>query len=221
VVEIRRPLVRSLVTEAAGNPFADLTPDSNESTPSFADSGQTAAAGGAPAGRFGDSPAIDPAEATEPVPFGQTVAFDSGDPAESVAVVEPISAEESELIGATEPVPFGQPVDMGSELSDSASPVSSHAEERKPLEVPIVPEESGAEVGLLLKEIERRVAGIESRMDELTEGRERVERQVAAQTEELRVQRAAIARTQRAVRNMSRPDDAQATEPAPRDPRTS
>ena len=38
------------------------------------------------------------------------------------------------------------------------------------------------------------------------------------QTEELRVQRAAIARTQRAVRNMTRPEDEGPTEPALRDP---
>ena len=74
------------------------------------------------------------------------------------------------------------------------------------------------DVALLLKEIERRVAGIESRFDEVAEGSQRIERQVAAQTEELPVQRAAIARTQRAVRNMSRPDDASPTEPALRDP---
>ena len=42
----------------------------------------------------------------------------------------------------------------------------------------------------------------------------------AAQTEELRVQRAAIARTQRAVRNLARPEDdeQEATEPALREP---
>jgi hypothetical protein len=34
-----------------------------------------------------------------------------------------------------------------------------------------------------------------------------MERQMAAQNEELRVQRAAIARTQRAVRNISRPEE--------------
>jgi septal ring factor EnvC (AmiA/AmiB activator) len=59
---------------------------------------------------------------------------------------------------------------------------------------------------------------MEARIDELVEAKERLERQVAAQTEELRVQRAAIARTQRAVRNMSRPIDDSATEPAERDP---
>jgi hypothetical protein len=173
---------------AGGNPFADLTPDSNESTPSFAE----------PA-------ASDPAEATEPVPFGVSLAID---PAE-----------------ATEPVPFGQPVDMGSELRDAVPTASSRLEKRKPLDLPIVAEvdsagAGSAEIGILLKEIERRVAGIETRINELADGREQIERQVAAQTEELRVQRAAIARTQRAVRNMSRTDDAQATEPAPRDPRT-
>ena len=40
---------------------------------------------------------------------------------------------------------------------------------------------------------------------------------VAAQSEELRVQRAAIARTQRALRTMSRGDEEKATEPALRD----
>jgi hypothetical protein len=52
----------------------------------------------------------------------------------------------------------------------------------------------------------------------VVDARERLERQVAAQTEELRVQRAAIARTQRAVRNMNRPDEEGPTEPALRDP---
>jgi hypothetical protein len=40
---------------------------------------------------------------------------------------------------------------------------------------------------------------------------------VAAQSEELRVQRAAIARTQRALRTMTRGDEDKATEPALRD----
>ena len=76
----------------------------------------------------------------------------------------------------------------------------------------------GGDVARLMGEFERRIAGMEARIDELVEAKERLERQVAAQTEELRVQRAAIARTQRAVRNMSRPIDDSATEPAERDP---
>lgn len=64
-------------------------------------------------------------------------------------------------------------------------------------------------------EIERRVAHLESRLEEVLDAKERLERQVAAQTEELRVQRAAIARTQRVLRSIARPED-EATEPAPK-----
>ncbi len=74
----------------------------------------------------------------------------------------------------------------------------------------------------LMSEMSRRVESLEGRIDELVDARDRLERQVAAQTEELRVQRAAIARTQRAVRNLARPEDGdgeqEPTEPALRDP---
>jgi hypothetical protein len=75
-----------------------------------------------------------------------------------------------------------------------------------------------AEVSRLVRELERRMAQMETRLDETTEARERLERQVAAQAEELRVQRAAIARTQRALRSLNRPAEEQATEPAIREP---
>jgi len=75
----------------------------------------------------------------------------------------------------------------------------------------------GDDVMRLIRELERRVTSLESRLDEAVDAKERLERQVAAQTEELRVQRAAIARTQRAVRNLSRSDDEGATEPAKRE----
>jgi len=52
-------------------------------------------------------------------------------------------------------------------------------------------------------ENERRIGQLERRLEELVEARERLERQVAAQTEELRVQRAAIARTQRVLRTVA------------------
>ena len=72
----------------------------------------------------------------------------------------------------------------------------------------------------MMREMNRRVETLEGRIDELVDARDRLERQVAAQTEELRVQRAAIARTQRAVRNLARPEDEEQepTEPALRDP---
>ena len=69
-----------------------------------------------------------------------------------------------------------------------------------------------------MAEFERRMAAMETRVEELVDAKERLERQVAAQTEELRVQRAAIARTQRAVRNLGRTGEEAPTEPALRDP---
>ena len=70
----------------------------------------------------------------------------------------------------------------------------------------------------MLAGFETRMAAMKARIEELGEAKQRLEHQVAAQTEELRVQRAAIARTQRAVRNLSRPGEDAPTEPALRDP---
>jgi hypothetical protein len=77
---------------------------------------------------------------------------------------------------------------------------------------------AGGDLGLLMRQLERRVVQLEARLDEAIQARERLERQVTAQSEELRVQRAAIARTQRALRGMTRGSEEQATEPALRDP---
>ncbi len=74
------------------------------------------------------------------------------------------------------------------------------------------------EISRLVQELANRVATLETRLDEANDSRERLERQVAAQSEELRVQRAAIARTQRALRSLSRAEEDQATEPALREP---
>ena len=74
------------------------------------------------------------------------------------------------------------------------------------------------DIARLVQELERRVAQLETRLDESVDARERLERQVAAQSEELRVQRAAIARTQRALRSLNRGEEEQATEPALREP---
>ncbi len=69
----------------------------------------------------------------------------------------------------------------------------------------------GADAG---DESERRMAHLERRIEELVDARERLERQVAAQTEELRVQRAAIARTQRVLRTVApRGEDEPSSEP--------
>ena len=78
---------------------------------------------------------------------------------------------------------------------------------------------SGAvsDIGRIVQDLQARVSALESKREEANEARERLERQAAAQSEELRVQRAAIARTQRALRSMSRGDEDKATEPALRD----
>ncbi len=73
------------------------------------------------------------------------------------------------------------------------------------------------DIARMLQDFERRIATLEARLDESNEAREKLERQVAAQSEELRVQRAAIARTQRALRTMTRGEEDKATEPALRD----
>jgi hypothetical protein len=75
-----------------------------------------------------------------------------------------------------------------------------------------------SDVSQLVQELASRIANLETRLDEANDSRERLERQVAAQSEELRVQRAAIARTQRALRSLSRTEEDQATEPALRQP---
>jgi hypothetical protein len=75
-----------------------------------------------------------------------------------------------------------------------------------------------SDVSQLVQELAGRIANLETRLDEANDSRERLERQVAAQSEELRVQRAAIARTQRALRSLSRSEEDQATEPALRKP---
>jgi len=87
--------------------------------------------------------------------------------------------------------------------------------------VPSMPPLSSADNDALMRlvrEMEERIADVETRLEETVDAKERLERQVAAQTEELRVQRAAIARTQRAVRNMSQPVEDTPTEPALREP---
>jgi hypothetical protein len=67
----------------------------------------------------------------------------------------------------------------------------------------------------IIEELERRLVHLETRLEEVVDAKERLERHVAAQTEELRVQRAAIARTQRVLRTVVKPDDL-ATEPIPK-----
>jgi Sec-independent protein translocase protein TatA len=115
----------------------------------------------------------------------------------------------------------------GSEVGDSLFAREAEAEEEKESDgrafAPASVVEMGAaeapplggDVMRAVEELERRMGQMETRLEEVVDAKERLERQVSAQTEELRVQRAAIARTQRVLRNVSRPED-EATEPAPK-----
>jgi hypothetical protein len=76
---------------------------------------------------------------------------------------------------------------------------------------------AGGDIARIVQQLQARIESLERNVEEANEARVRLERQVAAQSEELRVQRAAIARTQRALRSMSRSDDDKATEPALKD----
>ena len=61
----------------------------------------------------------------------------------------------------------------------------------------------------ILERIEARLLSMEARLEDFEAGTSGFEKQVDTHTEELRVQRAAIARTQRALRQISRPRDAE------------
>jgi hypothetical protein len=132
----------------------------------------------------------------------------------------PFAFDEGDPIIDAPPVSDTSPAEEGVEMesvSEDASTLMNSAPGAGPMGAQAAAL-GGVDVARLVGDFERRVAAMEARIDELVEAKERLERQVAAQTEELRVQRAAIARTQRAVRNMSRPLDDSATEPAERDP---
>jgi len=134
------------------------------------------------------------------------------------ATIMSVSGEEKE----SESVVF----DHSEELVMDDMEVISRDQVNESLGSPGMPQAMGSgipeDMARMFAEMTRRIEGLESRCDELVDARDRLERQVAAQTEELRVQRAAIARTQRAVRNLGRGDESEeqeATEPAIRDPK--
>jgi hypothetical protein len=120
----------------------------------------------------------------------------------------------------------GAGIDVGSDAADDEPEHVPGAFLREPepaVPLPISDEHAPSfqpepgDVAHLAAALGDRVQELERRLEQLTEARERLERQVAAQTEELRVQRAAIARTQRVVRSMTKGEDL-ATEPVPRAP---
>ncbi len=78
--------------------------------------------------------------------------------------------------------------------------------------IPVPPAEAAAEAiaapdDEYAGDLTQRIVRLEEQIAELAESRERLERFAAAQNEELRVQRAAIARTQRVLRSIARADE--------------
>jgi LPXTG-motif cell wall-anchored protein len=143
---------------------------------------------------------------TEEIPISETARAETGIPIpESDASTDIFDAPATETASVQE----GRDMDMVSENAQTTIMNPPPA---------ALGSSGGADVSNMVAEFERRMAAMETRIDEFVDAKERLERQVAAQTEELRVQRAAIARTQRAVRNLNRPGEDAPTEPALRDP---
>jgi len=170
----------------------------------------------------GDEQTQDPVSATgragepaEPVePMGDLFAgFDSDEaPPSDIPVTEP-AFRDNAATSIQEPTQTQEGTRMDTQTTDhTATRVMDMASG------PITGAAPQADQSELVRELERRVLSLETRLEEMLESRERLEKQMAAQTEELRVQRAAIARTQRAVRNINRTEEDAPTEPALRDP---
>ncbi len=104
---------------------------------------------------------------------------------------------------------FDQPVESVDPLDEPQSDEAAPDREEVAVALPVAASAPGADPS---QELERRLAQLEERVDEMVDTKDRLGRQIAAQTEELRVQRAAIARTQRMLRDLTRPAD-EATEP--------
>ena len=146
-----------------------------------------------------------------PVPDGGRDAFET---TPIVALEEPYIAAGPGLVDDEDPEKEDETMDVeGHDLQGdttlAASPVSPTGSAAA----------SDSEIGRRFRNFERRMEQLEARLDEALGARERLERQVAAQAEELRVQRSSIARTQRAVRSIGRESADDATEPALRTPR--
>jgi hypothetical protein len=181
----------------------------------------------------GDAADADASAATEGTHDESSFAglFDDDDTSSAPArdVAPPIRMSRTK---PSEPTPTGTPLDSLFDDDDAqAEPAHEGAQMSTPTDLPMdrttsrataaargaAAPAAGGDVMRLVQELERRLGALESKLDQANEAREKLERQVAAQSEELRVQRAAIARTQRALRTMSRGDEEKATEPALRE----
>jgi hypothetical protein len=151
----------------------------------------------------------------EPItPFAAGEPFSVDEQPGGVAVprAEPALPAEPGVAAGGEPSLFDQPAEALPPLGEQQA--GGSAMDQPEAVAAVSAGEPAPTVGAS-REFDQRLSQLEARLEDVLEAKERLERQVAAQTEELRVQRAAIARTQRVLRNLTRPDD-EATEPAPK-----
>jgi hypothetical protein len=165
--------------------------------------------GPASAPAFSARPAPTPSPAPAPIPTPAPAAKAAPAPDPTDSLFEDAGGFPGDSEASEGDAPMNQDMDLP--LDRRGSPPAAR------MGGSAAPSAASPDVARMLQEFERRIATLEARLDESNEAREKLERQVAAQSEELRVQRAAIARTQRALRTMTRGDEDKATEPALRD----
>jgi len=113
-----------------------------------------------------------------------------------------VTGEEPTLSNLEEPAVVAEPESL---IDGAPEPPAPEIIEPAPAAVDVYA--AAEEAVALARGFEEKIRVLQEQLEEALASRERVERQMAAQNEELRVQRAAIARTQRAVRNISRPEE--------------
>ncbi len=159
------------------------------------------------------------AAAEEPItPFAAGEPFSVDEKAEEAAQPEAEQAveaaddeaEEGEVVG--EASLFDEPAEEAEPSKEAQGELPVAAAEETPEAPPAAEPPPGPGAS---PELEERFSRLEQRLEEVVDVSDRLSRQVAAQTEELRVQRAAIARTQRVLRDLSRSNE-EPTEPVPK-----
>ncbi len=190
----------------------DMSPFAGEDEPFDLGEGETASAESA-SGEIAIAPpegAIDAAVAGTAAPMQQDT---TEEPPQAPGPLEQGMETEAATIDNDDDAKEGEPVmDQGTETGIdpgmSAGMESGFA--------PAPPTAANDDVMRMVQELVARVDHLEQKLGEVNEAKERLERQVAAQTEELRVQRSAIARTQRALRSLAKPGAEEPTEPVPK-----
>ncbi len=165
---------------------------------------------------LGADPRAGLAEASADRATADTAVAGSGPSPEAAHPADAASAHDDPATPSAEPLPTvtaqAAPEDGGEALPELAvEPESEDSGDDRDDAVPAT-----HPAGTPAPELVRRIERLEAQLAETASERDRLERQLHAHSEELRVQRAAIARTQRAVRGLVRPEAAPAKDGEPR-----